>query len=201
MSIDEATMLVCEMRAPEVRGIPKAECGRRRVCWICASPLEGRRQFWCSDECVRTWTTNHEWSAASAAAVARDGGCVRCGAARTEVLVCASDGEPWPCQVYRSYSEAWAAYRRGGPLPAVQGTYHVQEVDRRASVLLEVNHIVPRNGAGYDQGCHHHLDLLETLCHGCHVVETTRQIRERRGLHPDGPPRSRFAAPMELWSS
>lgn len=199
MSPDETAMLACEMRAPEVRGIPKVECARRRICWVCAKPLPPRRQAWCSDDCVRTWTSNHEWSAASAAAVARDGGCVRCGASATEVLVCRSDGEPWPCAAYRAYDEAWAAYRAGGPFPRMQGTNHYRIRDRRASVLLEVNHIVPRNGAGYDQGCHHHLDLLETLCHPCHVAETTRQIRERRGLSPDGPPRARFATPIELW--
>jgi hypothetical protein len=45
----------------------------------------------------------------------------------------------------------------------------------------EVNHKDPLVGRGYHQGCHHHLDGLETLCHPCHVVETTRQRRERLG--------------------
>jgi 5-methylcytosine-specific restriction endonuclease McrA len=45
----------------------------------------------------------------------------------------------------------------------------------------EVNHIDPRNGRGYHEGCMHHLDGLETLCHPCHVTETTRQLRERVG--------------------
>lgn len=52
---------------------------------------------------------------------------------------------------------------------------------------LEVNHIVPRNGAGYDKGCHHHLTNLETLCHEHHVRVTKRQriarsrFKARRG--------------------
>lgn len=45
---------------------------------------------------------------------------------------------------------------------------------------LEVNHIVPRNGAGYGRGCHHHLENLETLCHSCHVKVTNEQRRLRR---------------------
>jgi 5-methylcytosine-specific restriction endonuclease McrA len=45
--------------------------------------------------------------------------------------------------------------------------------------LLEVNHIVPREGKGYGRGCHHHQDNLETLCRKCHVIETTKQRRSR----------------------
>ncbi len=47
-------------------------------------------------------------------------------------------------------------------------------------VAVEVNHIDPRNGAGYGNGCHNHQDGLETLCHSCHVVTTTQQGRDRR---------------------
>ncbi len=76
---------------------------------------------------------------------------------------------------------------------------------RHAPVAAEVNHIDPRNGAGYGNGCHNHQDGLETLCHKCHVLTTTQQGRERRraaspqyamevgaGLKP---------APMELESA
>jgi 5-methylcytosine-specific restriction endonuclease McrA len=42
---------------------------------------------------------------------------------------------------------------------------------------LEVNHIEPRRGAGYQGGCHHHLSNLETLCHDCHVAVTGAQRR------------------------
>jgi 5-methylcytosine-specific restriction endonuclease McrA len=45
---------------------------------------------------------------------------------------------------------------------------------------LEVNHTTPRRGQGYPTGCHHHLDLLETLCRACHASETARQRRERK---------------------
>lgn len=44
----------------------------------------------------------------------------------------------------------------------------------------EVNHIDPRNGAGYGNGCWNHQDNLETLCHACHVETTKQQGRERR---------------------
>lgn len=52
---------------------------------------------------------------------------------------------------------------------------------------LEVNHKIPRNGRGYDSGCHHHLSNLETLCHYHHVEVTRRQriarsrVKSRRG--------------------
>lgn len=51
-----------------------------------------------------------------------------------------------------------------------------------SAVRLEVNHIVPRNGAGYGWGCHHHLSNLETLCHACHVKVTNAQAASRREL-------------------
>jgi hypothetical protein len=42
---------------------------------------------------------------------------------------------------------------------------------------MEVHHVDPRRGAGYAAGCHHHLDLLETLCRACHVAVTNEQRR------------------------
>lgn len=51
-----------------------------------------------------------------------------------------------------------------------------------SSTRLEVNHIVPRNGAGYGWGCHHHQTNLQTLCHSCHVKVTNAQAAARREL-------------------
>ncbi len=42
-------------------------------------------------------------------------------------------------------------------------------------VKLEVNHIIPREGKGYGQGCHNHQENLETLCHACHLQVTADQ--------------------------
>ncbi len=44
---------------------------------------------------------------------------------------------------------------------------------------MEVNHIEPLNGRGYHIGCVHHLDNLQTLCHGCHGKVTLQQRSER----------------------
>lgn len=46
--------------------------------------------------------------------------------------------------------------------------------------LLEVNHIVPREGAGYGWGCWHHAENLEVLCRACHRVVTNAQAEARR---------------------
>lgn len=43
----------------------------------------------------------------------------------------------------------------------------------------EVNHKIPRAGAGYTEGCWHHLELLEVLCHECHAAVTAAQQRAR----------------------
>src|ERR1035437_5471102 len=42
---------------------------------------------------------------------------------------------------------------------------------------LEVNHIIPIMGNHKHNGCHHHLEGLETLCHDCHLDETNRQFK------------------------
>ncbi len=46
---------------------------------------------------------------------------------------------------------------------------------------LEVNHIDPRNGAGYGDSCAHHADNLEALCHPHHVEITNVQRLQRTG--------------------
>lgn len=43
---------------------------------------------------------------------------------------------------------------------------------------LEVDHIEPRNGAGYNLSCGHHLENLQVLCHSCHLIKTNRQRQE-----------------------
>ena len=52
--------------------------------------------------------------------------------------------------------------------------YHAQD-DRG----LGVNHLVARNGRGYQVGCHNHLKNLQTLCHTCHAVTTAAQRKVR----------------------
>ncbi len=47
-------------------------------------------------------------------------------------------------------------------------------------VQLEINHIEPLIGAGYGPSCSHHLSNLETLCHKCHVIVTSKQRASRR---------------------
>lgn len=48
-----------------------------------------------------------------------------------------------------------------------------------SSDRLEVNHIEPRLGQGYNAGCWHHPENLETLCHDCHVKVTNSQRKAR----------------------
>jgi len=125
---DAAASLLCEMRAPIVRGLSREDCKAKRLCFLDGEPLPVRRLWWCSDRCAVAWTDQHQWTAARHAALKRDGHrCVRaCGRA-----------------------------------------------------AHEVNHVLPRNGSGYHEGCHNHLAGLESLCGPCHRVETNRQRRER----------------------
>lgn len=54
------------------------------------------------------------------------------------------------------------------------------DIDTLGRSTLEVNHIVPREGAGYGWGCWNHPDNLETLCHPCHVTVTNAQRAARK---------------------
>lgn len=141
---------------PMGRHIGSKTCVQTGQCYLCGKALEGTRQRWCSQECSNTWWRNHMWAMARGAAVKRDGNaCVRCGAKEGAKLGCKC-GDAACGRAGRSWGHS------------------------ALTVALEVNHIEPRNGGGYAAGCHHHLANLETLCHDCHVIETTRQIRERK---------------------
>ena len=50
-----------------------------------------------------------------------------------------------------------------------------------APVALEVNHIEPRRGRGYGNGCHHHQANLEPLCRPHHLGVTRLQRGRRVG--------------------
>lgn len=87
------------------------------------------------------------------------------------------------CSTVEFYAHDWsstrkAAKRRDGHRCVKCGA--AETVDHNLRSNLEVNHIVPRNGAGYSMGCWNHLDNLETLCHDCHVEVTRAQRAERK---------------------
>lgn len=84
----------------------------------------------------------------------------------------------WCRDVYMSNHD-WG-YARGVALRRSSPTGRKQDArcsrgDCHESNELEVNHLNPRNGAGYRLGCHHHQDGLEVLCHHHHVDETCSQ--------------------------
>lgn len=151
--------------------------GQPGVCRRCGSKLPGRCTAWCSSACEREWQINHYWTMARPAAVKRDGGkCVRCGGVGRKL---------WRRRAYLGHR--WAMKQIGIEVEFVAETHYDRSklyyTDVRITSWvpwLEVNHIEPREGRGYQSGCHHHLTNLETLCHDCHVAETTRQGRERR---------------------
>lgn len=203
---DEAKALWCEMRAVDVRGMTTAQCGAKKICFLDGSPLPPRRQHWCSDECVERWMTNHEWSSASAEVLRRDDmTCQRCGYrstyecqgthldAKGRIL---RDERPWPCpdHPHSGYRRAVASAAEPGVCGRDGEAWPCGAIVRASTDSLtghwrvarprgmEVNHKVPRAGRGYQQGCHHHLADLELLCHPCHVIVTTEQIRERKGI-------------------
>jgi hypothetical protein len=121
------------------------------------------------DACSTAWWKNHAWSSASAERVRLDDStCVRCGTGKNAAkTVCGRCETIWPCETARLYGHGEDLH-----IPGHWPT--------RSWTALEVNHKDPLVGHGYHNGCHHHLDKLETLCHDCHVTETNRQAAERR---------------------
>jgi 5-methylcytosine-specific restriction endonuclease McrA len=124
------------------------------VCAACGESLVRRQKRWCSKECEQIYHRNHYWSFARKAAVKRDGGrCVKCG---------------WT-------QESWDQLRNG-QLILWSRTILLR---RGPDNWLEVNHIIPRMGAGYGTGCWNHQSNLQVLCHPCHVKVTNRQRIDR----------------------
>lgn len=145
------------------------------VCNRCGAPLFGRRTEWCSDKCQREFRQQHDWNAARAAALVRDGHrCVRCG----------GDGsEQRETRWHPAFSES--QLRRLGVELLTNEPITAILIAAVREPWLEVNHIAPRNGQGYGWGCAHHLDGLETLCHQHHVEVTRDQaVARRAALNP-----------------
>lgn len=121
---------------------------------------------WCGNRCEDQYRRNHWWDLARFAALARDDHrCVACGLG------------PETVQVARLFIRAFVR------MSAVEAAALWQSPEWAEVVLacsVEVNHVVPRRGGGYGSGCHHHLDGLETLCHGHHVAVTVQQQRFAR---------------------
>ena len=138
------------------------DIGRCRWCDDEARPGSA----WCGTLCEDGYRANHWWDLARAAALARDAHrCVICGAGPERATVAKlllraliPMGPVEAALLWRS--ETWSALKR--------------------SCSLEVNHRSPRVGRGYQSGCHHHLDGLDSLCHRCHVAVTNAQIETRR---------------------
>jgi hypothetical protein len=95
--------------------------------------------------------------------------CEWCGApltGRQRRWCCSEHGMLW----YRTH--IWSTARK---VALKRDGYHcVREGCKNLDV--EVNHKVPIKGKHAKNGCHHHTDGLETLCHEHHVDETNRQF-------------------------
>ena len=153
------------------------------VCNRCGKTLTGRQTQWCSDECSRSLSAEHDWTVARRAAKQRDRHrCVRCGQSPKVRRRVDRIDLSWRSSQFRLKNLGIEIV--GIEIPIAIGD--TREAARYVDVYewterLEVNHIEPRVGRGYGFGCHNHLSNLETLCHPCHVIETRRQAAERRG--------------------
>lgn len=111
------------------------------------------------------------------------GSCAACGRALTGRLTWFCRAPAW-CRVAYLANHDWTmakgiALRRSGD--GYKRTARCIRPDCEMP-FLEVNHIVPRKGQGYQMGCHHHQDNLEVLCHDHHVEVTREQRRQTKAL-------------------
>ena len=177
---DTMVMDACSLRDDTVRGIPEYEMDRR--CYLCGKDLPAFARRWCSNSHAVTWWNNHAWGEASKAALRRDDyTCRKCGVTKYVVVL----GQ-------KTLNVLTSTCRCGSPW--VDGNCAtVGDIGRPVAghhavttyVDLEVNHIDPLVGKGYQNSCRHHLDGLETLCHPCHVGVTTQQRRDRESARLD----------------
>lgn len=125
--------------------------------------LPGRRRVWCSDACLTVYLENHFWTEARSVAIRR---------------ASITDERGRPLLTFCDQCR-----KRCGRLSTLLGaTGHRYGGQSEA----EVNHVEPRLGQGYDDGCWNHQTNLQVLCHGCHVMETQRQKRERIAVGTPG---------------
>lgn len=196
MSLTDKVLAACELRP----GPWPTEPG---CCAWCGAKLTGRQRRWCAGgECESEFTRQHNWQAARAAAIKRDGGvCTTCGAdpgtpellawwsfVQAVTLISLYMGVEslavWAAaeglDLERDRQATWNAWRDEMDRRALPfRSAHRIVQDARQAVQLEVNHITPIMGRHAEFGCHHHLEGLETLCHRCHVQETARQFGYR----------------------
>lgn len=105
------------------------------------------QRVWCSDACVRRWQLDHDWQMA-----------------RAEALRRADHSSGWRWVENDDGSTGWGIDPDGsrGALCARCGA---------RSNVVEVDHVVPREGRGYRSGCWHHQSNLQVLCRPCHVTK------------------------------
>jgi hypothetical protein len=165
------------------------------LCGWDGKPMPKGRRRWCSEACSLAWGDQHYWTQARPAAVKRDGGrCVVCGRSPVDPVrqlhLLAAILRPFDADWAQQLNEARVDAARYVRPDRVEKTAWALAWDRlylspawkayRADHELEVNHIEPRHGRGYQAGCWNHQANLETLCHRCHVAVTRLQ---RAGVH------------------
>lgn len=166
------------------------------LCGWCGKPRPKGRRRWCSEACSLAWGDQHYWTQARPAAIKRDGQrCVACGRGPYDPsyqfalihLWCPAPATfEWEqlLAAARATCERWARPDRLERCAWECAWMNLAELPEwrawRAEHALEVNHIEPRRGRGYQAGCHNHLANLETLCHRDHVAVTRLQ---KAGIH------------------
>lgn len=148
-------------------------------CQYCGDILPKYRRRWCDDECSLLVATNHVWTLAKRAVYLRDASkCQMCGCHVWNSVDIYKHPER-PRQQHISFLGDPEGYRRS------HAEYAAAIEQWQLSMkpfMAEVNHIVPRNGGGYNSGCHNHLDNLQLLCHRCHVGVTKQQRADRKSV-------------------
>lgn len=137
--------------------------GKPLCCW-CGTEVSGRRQCWCSDQCVQEYRTCHDWGYIRGLVRERDAGvCCSCG-------VDTNQARRW----WRRVAVAWQRISRRDPAAIRQAMRACGWPGDTCRDWWEADHIHARADGGSD-----HPDNLQTQCVPCHKARTRKQAGER----------------------
>lgn len=141
-------------------------------CVWCGAELTGRKQHWCSQECVDQYRSMSDWTLIRRHVERRDHGvCALCGCDTFKVQRVVR----WAIRISYGSARVYRLHHDG-----VDEVLRDLGFDTHGDSLWHADHIVPRVEGGT-----HELENIRTLCHPCHKAETAALAARRAQARRD----------------